>query len=187
MISEDGKKLEGNFSGEIQIENDGEPNISGSRSVGSDERDSDFGEIIDYGSWGSHYNYDFFVSDIGDTYELYFEAFSLGTSGFQPGTFIYEATGSNYFNNISYDDYETFSYYEAIGGSVVVTKLSGASEYWLSFDVELDDESTLSGTVEGNFDYSGSGGRMGRTKESSKSKKSGRFNVTKSTLKRITK
>ena len=181
MISEDGKKLEGNFSGEIEINNIGEPNISGSISVGDDTRSADFGEIVDYGPFGSHYNYDFFIYDSDETYELYFEAFSLGTIAFQPGTFNYGATGASFFNLIEYFDSETFAAYEAVSGSVVITKLSGEQEYKLQFDIVLDDESTLVGIVEGNFRYSYVGDRMGRIRQESGSRY---FHVNKSMIKR---
>ncbi|MBX2969548.1 MAG: hypothetical protein KF803_09245 [Cyclobacteriaceae bacterium] len=184
MIDDDGKKLEGNFSGVIEINNIGEPNISGSITVGDDSRSADFGEIADYGALGGHYNYDFIIYDSDDTYELYFEAFSLGTSAFQTGTFTYGTTGTNYFNVIQYFDYETFDFYEAVSGSVVVTKLSGAREYRLQFNVVLDDASTLVGTVEGNFRYSYEGGRMGRVRQERGSEY---FNVNKSSVRRLKK
>lgn len=113
--------------------------------------------------------------------ELYFEAFSLGTTAFQAGTFTYGTTATNYFNVVQYFDYETFTLYEAISGSVVVTKLSGAREYRLQFNVVLDDASTLVGTVEGNFRYSYEGGRMGRVRQERGSEY---FNVNKSSVRR---
>jgi hypothetical protein len=161
MTTTEGKKLEGNFTGDIQIQDIGVSNISGNISKGGSEKSADYGDIVDYGNDGSHYNYDFTMYDMEDTYELYFEAFSLGTSGFQAGTFNYDAFGSNYFSTIMYFDYETLNDYSAIGGSVTVTKLSGTYEYRLVFDVLLDDESELTGTVEGEFAYDGGGGREG--------------------------
>ncbi|MBL7844795.1 MAG: hypothetical protein JNK44_13080 [Cyclobacteriaceae bacterium] len=184
VTTNEGKKLEGNYSGDIEIINIGAPNISGNIVVDGSSRSADFGEIRDYGSFGTHYNYDFIIYDTDETYELYFEAFSLGTTGFQAGTFTYGTTGTNYFDIIEYVDYETFSDYNAIGGSVVITKLSGSREYRLQFNVVLDDASTLTGTVEGNFRYSNMGGRMGRVKQESGSVY---FNVKKSTVKRVRK
>ncbi len=180
----EGEKLEGNFSGEIEIINIGEPNITGNITVGADSRNADVGEIYDYGSFGTHYNYDFYIYDSDETYQLYFEAFSLGTTGFQAGTFTYGTTGTNFFDIIEYRDFETSTTYSAISGSVVITKLSGSREYRLQFNVVLDDASTLTGTVEGDFRYSNEGGRMGRVKEDSGSTY---FNVKKSTLKRARK
>lgn len=179
--TEDGKKLEGRFSKEIEIDNIGEPNVSGNVVVGDDSRSTDFGMIEDHGALGGHYNYDFIIYDSDDTYELYFEAFSLGTTAFQAGTFTYGTTATNYFNVVQYFDYETFTLYEAISGSVVVTKLSGAREYRLQFNVVLDDASTLVGTVEGNFRYSYEGGRMGRVRQERGSEY---FNVNKSSVRR---
>ncbi|MDL5049373.1 hypothetical protein QQ054_25495 [Oscillatoria amoena NRMC-F 0135] len=161
LVDEDGKKIEGNFSGEIEIFDLGAPNISGSISIDSDTRSADFGEIDDWGSTGTHYNYDFSIYDLDESYSLYFEAFSLGTSGFIPGTFTYGTTGSSYFDIIQLYDVQTATIYAAVSGSVIVTKLSGTQEYRLVFDVVLDDASSLTGTVEGNFDYYNVGGRKG--------------------------
>lgn len=194
MTTAEGKKLEGNFSGTIQIQDVGGSNISGNISVNGAEKSADYGEVVDWGHDGSHYNYDFTMYDSDDTYELYFEAFSLGTSGFQAGTFNYNAFGSSYFSNIQYIDYEEFIDFEAIGGSVVVTKLSGTYEYRLVFDVLLDDESELTGTVEGNFDYYNFGGREGGKSahhskgiQTKRQKEHNRFRVNKSSLRRIKK
>ncbi|MBX2954859.1 MAG: hypothetical protein KF846_01790 [Cyclobacteriaceae bacterium] len=184
VTTNEGKKLEGNYSGEIEINNIGAPNISGNIVVGGGSRSADFGEVLDYGANSTHHNYDFIIYDTDDTYELYFEAFSLGTTGFQAGTFTYGTTGANYFDIIEYFDYETFSDYNAVSGSVVITKLSGTREYRLQFNVVLDDESTLTGTVEGDFRYSNIGGRMGRVKKESSSEY---FNVKKSSVKRVRK
>lgn len=184
LVAKDGKKMEGSFSGKIGIIDLGSPNVSGSITVGEDTRNADFGEIFDYGSTGQHYNYDFLIYDSDETYELYFEAFSFGTTGFQAGTFNYDAPGASYFDVIEYLDYETFSFYEAIGGSVVVTKLSGEREYKLQFDVTLDDASTLEGTIEGDFRYSDQSGRMGRVRQERGSEY---FHVNKSTVKRLRK
>lgn len=161
MTTTDGKKLEGNFSGNIEIQNIGGPNISGNISKDGVGKSADFGNIVDYGHDGSHYNYDFTIYDNSETFELYFEAFSLGTSGFQAGTFNYNVFGSSHFSTIVYSDFEESIVFGAIGGSVVVTKLSGTYEYRLVFDVLLEDESELTGTVEGNFEYYGIGGREG--------------------------
>ena len=184
MIDDDGKRLEGNFSGEIEIDNVGEPNISGSISIGDDNKNADFGEIVDYGSTGTHYNYDFYIYDSEETYELYFEAFSLGTGSFQPGIFSFQEMAGSYFNTVQYSDLNTFNDFFAIEGSVEVTKLAGAREYQLDFDVVLDDESTLQGIVEGDFDYYDFGGRMGRVKELDRPN---HFNVKKLTLRRTKK
>ncbi len=199
MTTTEGKKLEGSFSGDIQILDESwtsEPNVSGNISVDGAVRDADYGEISDYGVWGenTHYNYDFDIYDMSGTYELYFEAFSLGTGGFQAGTFNYAAPGSSYFNTIRYSDYGTSTNFWAVGGSVVVTKLSGTYEYRLVFDVLLDDESELTGTVEGNFDYYNFGGREGGKSahhskgiQTKRQKEHNRFRVNKSSLRRIKK
>lgn len=191
LTTENEKKIEGNYSGAVELLNLGEPNISGSVSVDADSRSADFGEIEDYGSSGTHYNYDFTIYDEDETYELYFEAFSLGTSAFQAGTFNYGTAGTSYFDIINFIDYETLTFYQAISGSVVVTKLSGSYEYRLQFNVGLDDGSTLTGTVEGNFRYFGMGGRMGRVRHELSRERLGtsssRFIVKRSTLKRLRK
>lgn len=184
VTTNEGKKLEGNYSGEIEINTIGAPNVSGTLTIGENNRSADFGEILDYGSFGAHYNYDFIIYDTDDTYELYFEAFSLGTTVFQAGTFNYGTTGTSYFDILEYFDYQTFTSYNAVSGSVVITKLSGSREYRLQFNAVLDDASTLTGTVEGNFRYSNSGGRMGRTRKGPSEEY---FHVKKSTVRRVRK
>ena len=134
---------------------------------------SSVGIITDYGPDGTHYNYDFVITDgtvIADgsdwdieedsyTLVIYMELYSLGLDEFKEGTFVYSETNeNNYFRNIEVeidtngdgkldDDDNNDSTENVTEGSVIVT--GSDKDYTLEFNLKYGND-----TVTGRFSSS---------------------------------
>jgi hypothetical protein len=120
--------------------------------------DTETAYLRDYGSFNDHYNYDFYIFDVDDEVRLYMELFSLGTEGFQDGTF-----GKDPEQNYWGGDYLTLyggmlriegaGDIDCVSGTVIVKEL-GELKYSITFDyVTNDDGKTIKGNYTGLFEY----------------------------------
>ena len=161
--------------------NGGGNNSSGELTYDGQKFDLKSGLIEDYGSDGTHYNWDFSmvntkfvqVSDSFDTYYepdtigirsfTYFELFSAGTNEFSTGTFNFDSTSSvssdkNYFNYaelfLDLNENGTIDFgteYFSVTGGRVTVTKNSESNYKIEFDVNLNNGKSASGTYSGPF------------------------------------
>jgi hypothetical protein len=129
-------------------------------------------KVVDFGKQGEHYNYDFFLTDgslneenapsADATFYIYAELLSPGISDFKPGLFTYSqeplaghpyfetvmvATDSNADGTITAED----EIIPATGGQIEVE--GTGLNYTLSFDLQLLNGHTLSGSYTNEFTY----------------------------------
>ncbi len=153
---------------------DAQPDVSGTVTFDGTSFQITKGYVTDFGNDGTHYNFDFEITDgsvtssptnfsASGSFYGYIELFSPGTNNFSTGTFSYlefsETPEDNefYFNSASVllDSDEngildlTDDGYQVTDGTVIVT--GEPNNYTLQYDLTFTGGRALEGTVSGNF------------------------------------
>ena len=148
---------------------DADPQPINEISYGNDVYNATHGLILDYGEQaGTHYNYDFYVSDGKITtngnllnvdesvsYYVYADFKSLGTTRFSPGTYAFSRVRQFVDKDIFVSptllirNGQAFEAFPGTGGTITI---SGADpNYTITYDLIFTDK-LLSGSYSGTFD-----------------------------------